>query len=226
MSTNKREPNTDIISAFGKASRPYGRLSGRPDAIVVAASTGGPQALATLFSNLGKLISEVPVFVVLHVPEHFTSVITTQIERISGRPTHAASDGEIARAGNIYFAPGNKHLVLKKSGIPVTMHLDNGPPVNFCRPSADRLFETAAEIYGGRLIAIVLSGMGSDGCAGASLISAAGGSVLAQDKETSAVWGMPAAVVEAGLAQKILPIDCIAMHAGRLLNSEMEGAAA
>ena len=198
----------------------------RPDAVVVAASTGGPQALATLFSSLGKLISDVPVFVVLHVPEHFTSVITGQIERISGRPTVAASDGEIARPGHIYFAPGNKHLVLKKAGLPVTMHLDSGPPVNFCRPSADRLFESAAQVYGAHLIAIVLSGMGADGCVGATAISEAGGSILVQDKETSAVWGMPAAVVDAGIAQKVLPIDCLGAFAGRLLNSELEGAAA
>ncbi len=202
------------------------RPARRPEAIVVAASTGGPQALAALFSELGKMIATVPVFVVLHMPEHFTDVVTAQIERMSGCATWAPKDGEIAKCGNIYFAPGSRHLVLKQAGLSVSMRLDDGPAINFCRPSADKLFSSAAEIYGRSLIGIVLSGMGNDGCAGAARIVETGGLVVAQDKETSAVWGMPAAVVGAGLASRVLPIDCIAGHVGRLLKGEIVGVAA
>ncbi len=198
----------------------------RPEAIVVAASTGGPQALATLFSELGKMISSVPVYVVLHMPEHFTDVVTAQIERMSGCVTRAPKDGEVAKCGHIYFAPGSRHLALVQAGPSVSMRLDAGPAINFCRPSADKLFSSAAEVYGRSLIGIVLSGMGSDGCIGAAKIVETGGVVVAQDKETSAVWGMPAAVVEAGLASHVLPIDWIAGHVGRLLKGESAGVAA
>ena len=102
----------DLAAGLRQTSR--ARSAKRYDAIVIAASTGGPQALATLFRELGKMISAVPVFVVLHMPEHFTSVVTAQIERLSGCPTHAVVDGETAKPGHIYFAPGNKHLVLVK----------------------------------------------------------------------------------------------------------------
>ena len=193
---------------------------------MIAASTGGPQALATLFAGFGKLMAHVPVFVVLHMPDHFTSIVTAQIERISGRPTLAASEGEIARPGTIYFAPGNKHLVLKAAGLKTSMHLDDGEPLNFCKPSANKLFDSATDVYGSSLIAIVLSGMGNDGCAGAKRIAEAAGTVIAQDRETSAVWGMPAAVAEAGIASTVLPIECIAQYAGRLLEGRNVGAAA
>jgi two-component system chemotaxis response regulator CheB len=159
------------------------------------------------------------------MPEHFTEVVTSQIERISGCKTSAAGTDVVAKAGHIYFAPGDRHLVLKRHGLAVTLHLDDGPAINYFRPSADMLFNSAAEAFGPRVIAIVLSGMGSDGCNGATQIASAGGVVVAQDRETSAVWGMPAAVVEAGIASSVLPIDCIAEYVGRLLN-RADGAAA
>jgi len=206
-------------------TRPVRRLAGDVEAIVIAASTGGPQALAALFSQLGKMIADVPVFVVMHMPEHFTEVVTSQVERISGCKTSAAQADAVAKPGHIYFAPGDRHLVLKRRGVAVTMHLDHGPAINYFRPSADVLFGSAADAFGPRVVAIVLSGMGSDGCNGAAQIAAAGGVVVAQDRETSAVWGMPAAVVEAGIASTVLPIDCIAGYVGRLLN-RTDGAAA
>lgn len=189
----------------------------RPQAIVVAASTGGPQALATLFSSLGPQLSDVPVFVVLHMPAPFASVVTGQIQKISTRPTSSAIDGEIARAGHIYFAPGDFHLSLRDRGLSVSMHLDHGPELNFCRPAADILFSSAAKIYGSSLIAIVLSGMGSDGCAGAVHVAKAGGLIFAQDEASSAVWGMPGAVAAAGVSHQILPPQDIAAHVARLL---------
>lgn len=198
----------------------------RPRAIVIAASTGGPQALATLFSGLGPMIDEIQVFVVLHMPAQFTEIVSNQIERISRRRASAARDNEIAAHGHIYIAPGGCHLRLEEKGLSTIMRLDDGPHVNFCKPSADILFSSAAEVFGSQLVSIVLSGMGSDGCEGARKIAHRGGKVIAQDKETSAVWGMPAAVVEAGIASAVLPVDCIAGHLALLFNRKKSGAAA
>ncbi len=198
----------------------------RTGAIVIAASTGGPQALETLFAGFGQAISEYPVYVVLHMPDVFTGSVTTRIQKIAGRKTRAAKDGKTAEAGRIYFAPGNKHLVLTAKSGSVCMHLDDSEPVNFCKPSANKLFSSAAKIYGSSLIAIVLSGTGSDGCAGAIEIANAGGLIIAQDQETSAAWGMPASVIEAGAASRILPIDLIAGYTGQYLAIQRRGAAA
>lgn len=204
------------------------RRSGRTpaEAIVVAASTGGPQALAALFASLGPQISQVPVFVVLHMPAQFGPIVVSQIERISGCPTHIAGHREVARSGHIYFAPGDQHLSLVDRGLSIGMNLDHGPEVNFCRPAADVLFSSAASVYGASTVAVVLSGMGNDGCAGALSISRAGGYVFAQDRASSAVWGMPGAVVESGAAQYVLPIPDIAAHIARLLVADRSGAAA
>jgi len=204
------------------------RRAGRKpaEAIVVAASTGGPQALASLFASLGPQISQVPVFVVLHMPAQFGPIVASQIERISGCPTHIAGHREVARCGHIYFAPGDQHLSLADRGLSIAMNLDHGPEVNFCRPAADVLFSSAASIYGASTVAIVLSGMGNDGCAGAQSIYRSGGTVFAQDRASSAVWGMPGAVVEAGAAHYVLPVPDIAAHVARLLVADRSGAAA
>lgn len=199
----------------------------RPDAIVVAASTGGPQALASLFSALGPQISDIPVFVVLHMPAPFGAVVTSQIGKVCGRPTTIASDGEVAKPGHIYFSPGNQHLSLRMNRRSVVMHLDSGPEINFCRPAADILFGSAADVFGRNLIAVVLSGMGSDGCAGASRIAEVGGLVFAQDEATSVVWGMPGAVAATGAAHFVLPPPEIAARiATILIGGRAAGAAA
>ena len=194
-----------------------------PEAIVIAASTGGPQALATFFAGLSAASLGAPIFVVLHMPEQLTNLMTAQIERISGRPTLAGAEGAAALPGHIYLAPGNKHLSLRRKGLAVTMHVDSGELVNYCRPSADVLFRSAAKAYGGNVAAVILSGMGADGCEGAKEIADAGGEIIAQDRETSAVWGMPAAVVEAGIARFVLPLESIASHIERMFRGGIAG---
>lgn len=188
-----------------------------PRAILIAASTGGPQALANLLSGLGRQLEYVPTFIVLHMSAPFELVLTSQIQKATDLPTQIAIDGEIPRRGHIYFAPADQHLYLRDRGLSVSMHLDRAPPLNFCRPSADALFSSAAAVYGASAIAIVLSGMGCDGCEGAVRIARAGGLVLAQDEGSSVAWGMPGAVVKAGAAHLALPVQDIAGHVGRLL---------
>ncbi|NTW41287.1 MAG: chemotaxis response regulator protein-glutamate methylesterase, partial [Cellulomonadaceae bacterium] len=122
---------------------------------------------------------------------------------------------EDLRPGTVYIAPGDFHLDLTRSASGARTHLQQGPPVNFCRPAVDVLFRSAVDVFGGDLLAVVLTGMGADGRTGCEAVLAAGGSVVVQDEPTSVVWGMPGAVASAGLAHAVLPIDEIASAIAR-----------
>ncbi|UMG92952.1 CheB methylesterase domain-containing protein [Nocardioides sp. TF02-7] len=119
------------------------------------------------------------------------------------------STGEPLVAGEVLVAPGDHHLRL--AGLPGSgrVRLDQGPQENFCRPAVDALFRSAGDVFGGRVLAVVLSGMGHDGLAGCRRLAAAGARVLVQDEQTSVVWGMPGAVAGAGLADEVLPLDLV-----------------
>ena len=131
-----------------------------------------------------------------------------------------ARDGEEVNAGTIYLAPGGRHMtVARRDGIAV-IALDDGPLVNFCKPAVDPLFSSAAAVWGHKVLALVLTGMGSDGLRGAQAIVAAGGSVMAQDEATSVVWGMPGQVAHAGLCSAVLPLNEIAPKLTRLFAGE------
>ncbi len=132
---------------------------------------------------------------------------------------HEAVDGEPVRPGTIYIAKGNWHmevLAAARFGSPATLHLSQGPLENHCRPSVDVLFRSVAAVYGAGVLAVVLTGMGSDGMLGCRVIRGNGGIVLAQDQATSTVWGMPGAVIHSGLAHKVLPLRSIAPEILRL----------
>ncbi len=183
----------------------------RTEAIVIAASTGGPMALERLVSDLPADLP-VPVFVVQHMPPPFPRMLANRLRRSGCLTVSEAGDREPALPGRVYLAPGGHHLTV--GGIrshPVTF-LDTGPPENSCRPAADKLFRTAAALWGPGLLAIVLTGMGRDGLLGCELVRRHGGTVLVQDRETSVVWGMPRHVAEAGLADAEVPIDDLATH--------------
>lgn len=187
-----------------------------PRVLLVGASTGGPQALNRVLAQLGGVIDHAPVLVVQHMPPTFTTILAEHLSRAVGRPAHEAIDGEEVRAGRIYIAPGGRHMrVVRRDGNPV-IALDDGPLVNFCKPAVDPLFDSAAEIWGSKNLAVVLTGMGSDGTRGAATLTAAGGTVIAQDEETSVVWGMPGSVANAGLCSAVLPLDQIAPKVARL----------
>jgi two-component system chemotaxis response regulator CheB len=154
--------------------------------------------------------------IVQHMPRTFTTILAEHLARASGRPAAEAVDGEPVRAGRIYIAPGGRHMrVVRRNGTASIM-LNDGAPVNFCKPAVDPLFSSAAEVWGNSNLAVVLTGMGSDGARGAGDIVAAGGGVIAQDEATSVVWGMPGAVAHAGVCSAVLPIDQIAPRILRL----------
>lgn len=172
---------------------------------------------------LSPHLGAVPVVVVLHMPPAFTSVVAGQIERATGRETTAAAHGEKPRPGRIYFAPGDKHLRIVKVGDVMSLCHFDAPPENFCRPSVDVLFRTAAQAYGSGLLGIVLTGMGVDGLNGARAIVTGGGSVIVQDEESSVVWGMPGAIAREGLAAAVLPPVEIAGTVAGLLRGILPG---
>jgi two-component system chemotaxis response regulator CheB len=189
-----------------------------PRVLLIGSSTGGPQALGAIVGSIGSIVDQAPVLITQHMPPTFTTILAEILERAGGRPVHEAIEGEALRAGAIYVAPGGRHLrVVRRDGVP-SAALDDGPQINFCKPAVDPMFSSAAEAWGGGILALVLTGMGSDGTRGAADIVAAGGSVIAQDEDTSVVWGMPGSVAKAGLCSAVLPIDQIAAKVTNLFS--------
>jgi two-component system, chemotaxis family, protein-glutamate methylesterase/glutaminase len=188
-----------------------------PRALVIGSSTGGPQALTVLLQKLTAAVDRAPTLITQHMPPTFTTVLAEHLRRVSGRGAHEAEHGEPVLAGGIYVAPGDRHMRVERDGGLIKIALGDDPPVNFCRPSVDPLFSSAAAVWGASVLALVLTGMGSDGTAGAANIVAAGGSVIAQDEATSVVWGMPRSVAQAGLCSAVLPLDQIAAKIIRLI---------
>jgi two-component system chemotaxis response regulator CheB len=153
------------------------------------------------------------------MPPTFTALFAEQLGRISERPCHEAIDGETALDGNIYLAPGDWHLVAAGRPGAVRLERTRTPPENYCRPAVDPMFRSLAPIFRERLLAVVLTGMGHDGRAGARAVVDAGGTVFAQDEASSVVWGMPGAVAQAGLAREILDLDALAGRVAQLFGS-------
>ena len=181
-----------------------------PRVLLIGASTGGPQALNKLMAQIGGIIDRSPVLITQHMPPTFTAILAEHLARVAGRPAREAKNGEEINSGTIYLAPGGKHMqVARHNGKPVIV-IDDGPMVNFCKPAVDPLFSSAAEIWGNKALALVLTGMGADGLRGARAIAAAGGSVIAQDEASSVVWGMPGQVATGGLCSAVLPLDTMA----------------
>jgi two-component system chemotaxis response regulator CheB len=181
-----------------------------PRCLLIGASTGGPRAVTQVIANLGLALQKVPVLIVQHMPPIFTAVFAEQLRVQSGVMAREPLHGEKLVPGQIYVAPGGRHMGLARGEAQPTIRLDDGPQVNFCRPAVDVLFHDAAAVFGASAMAVVLTGMGSDGTNGAHALVEAGATVLVQDEATSTVWGMPGSIAKAGLAHEILPLDRIA----------------
>ncbi len=181
-----------------------------PRALVIGASTGGPEALQVVMGRLGRAADRMPILVAQHMPATFTAVLAEHIGRACGRPTREGLHGEPVEAGHIYVAPGGKHMRVARAANKPTIALDDGPPVHFCKPAVDPLFVSASSVFGAGTLALVLTGMGSDGASGALAVARGGGNVIAQDEATSVVWGMPGATAKSGACAAVLPLDAIA----------------
>jgi len=203
----KKPPPPPVRSLPAKASRrgPQGRV----DVIAVGSSTGGPDALTKVLLGLGSDLP-VPVVVTQHMPPVFTKMFAERLDRSTPLSVVEAADGMELANGTVYIAPGDRHLVLHRRGTATVTQLSSAPPENSCRPAVDVMFRSVAQLYGSAAFAAVLTGMGYDGRGGAQVLRDAGAEILAQDEQSSVVWGMPGAVVGAGLADQVLPLDQIA----------------
>jgi two-component system, chemotaxis family, protein-glutamate methylesterase/glutaminase len=198
----------------GLRLRPFSLMM--PRALVIGSSTGGPQALTALIGKITAAIDRAPVLITQHMPPTFTTVLAEHLSRVAGRGAHEAEHGEPVLAGGVYVAPGGRHMRVARDKDGVKIALGDDPPINFCKPSVDPLFSSAATAWGSAALAVMLTGMGTDGTHGSADIAAAGGSIIAQDEETSVVWGMPRSVAQAGLCCAVLPLQEIAPRILRL----------
>ena len=182
------------------------RAPKRVDIIAIASSTGGPNALAELLPALPASLP-VPIVIVQHMPAEFTKSLAERLNSISAITVQEAAAGDRLKPGLALLAPGDHHMMVEQTlDKQALITLNQGPPENSCRPAADVLFRSVAKLYGDHTLAVVLTGMGKDGLAGARLIHETGGRILAQDEASSVVWGMPGEIAQAKLADAIVPL--------------------
>lgn len=206
-STTASKPTANVATAPPAWTRgSSGRRS--PRALVIGSSTGGPRALREVLCSLPSDFP-LPIFIVQHMPATFTPMLAKHLAADTRRPCSEASHREIVRSGHTYVAPGGFHLELERADNEVRMLITSGPQEHFCRPSVNPLFRSAASVYGAHVMGVMLTGMGEDGIEGSRELVAQGGRLLAQDEASSIVWGMPGAVVRAGLAEDVLPLNQI-----------------
>lgn len=174
------------------------------ECLAIGSSTGGISAIHELLKALDPRIDS-PILITQHLPASFIPYLVRQIDDLGLRPAHVATDGAVIKRGNIYCAPGDRHIGLKRHGADVRISLIKDWPDSAYRPSVDPMFIAVAQCFGARGAGVILSGMGSDGLAGAQMLADAGAPIYAQDAQSSTVWGMPGAVARAGLASVVLP---------------------
>jgi two-component system chemotaxis response regulator CheB len=201
------------ISTDNKAIAPLSQThrSGTVDTIVLGISTGGPQALTFLIPQLPENLS-VPVAIVLHMPVGYTEMFANRLNDISPLKVSEAKEGDVLQAGRVMIAPAGRHLTfVRQADGTVVTHLDARPFDTLHRPSVDVMFQSAAEVFRDRILGVVMTGMGSDGKQGSAWIKAHGGMIFTEAEETCVVYGMPRSVDEAGLSDKSVPLNQMAM---------------
>ena len=191
-------------------------ITPRIDVVAIGTSTGGPNALAEVLSMLAGDFP-VPIVIVQHMPPLFTRLLAERLSRKCAIKIQEGREGEILKAGEAWIAPGDCHMTVQRDARGVRLAMNKEPAENSCRPAVDVLFRSVAKTYGSHCLAVVLTGMGTDGTRGSQQVIEAGGRVVVQDEETSVVWGMPGAVVMAGLAEGIYPLREMAAAIDRLV---------
>ena len=194
--------------------------SSKCEAVLIGISTGGPKALRHVLPRLDAEFP-CPVIVVQHMPADYTSMMAERLNQECSLPMVEAKDGELIKKGKIYLAPGGHHLSLVKKQQQVFARLTLDAAVHSCRPSVDYTIERAVNVYDGKLLVVIMTGMGRDGVGGCELAKSCGATIFTQDAETSAVYGMPKAVKEAGIADRILPLGKIAAAITRHVNRSL-----
>lgn len=179
----------------------------KPNVLAIGSSTGGPQALFKVIAHLKGF--DVPIIITQHMPPMFTKILAQHITQQTGVTAHEGETGMKIENGHIYIAPGGFHMMFEKKGVDVFIVLNEGPHENFCRPSVDPMIRSAIATWGPKFMTVILTGMGSDGLPSAKMLVEDGGRVIAQDQESSVVWGMPGAVATNGLCTAVLPLQDI-----------------
>lgn len=177
-----------------------------PRIIGVGSSTGGPQALLKFINSLKDDLT-VPVVITQHMPAAFTKILAGHLSKASGLECIEAMDNTPLENGKVYIAPGDHHMIVVEKNEKKYLRLNQDPPENFCRPAVDPMFRSLSNLYGPAVLGVILTGMGQDGLKGSKVVVENGGTIIAQNQETSVVWGMPGAVSEAGICNAILPLD-------------------
>lgn len=190
--------------------------SNNPKCVCIGISTGGPQSLTTLVKGLPVDLG-VPIFIVQHMPPVFTKSLAEHLNNATKLNVSEATDGEFAKANHIYIAPGGKHMKVERNLTNIQIRVTDDPPVGACKPSVDYLFESIGSCYGRDTLAIIMTGMGSDGLAGCKKLHAVGARILAQDEASCVVYGMPRQIAENGLAHEILALDMVAARITQLI---------
>jgi two-component system chemotaxis response regulator CheB len=207
------DPRAQAISL-----RPFSPVP--PRLLAIGSSTGGPQALQVLIRGLSPVLARLPVVITQHMPPTFTAILAEHLTRASNRSAHEGVHGETIKPGTLYVAPGGKHMRLERHAETAVIAIGDDAPVHFCKPAVDPLFQSAATAFGPALLAVVLTGMGTDGTEGGRDIAAGGGSIIAQDEASSVVWGMPGSAAHSGQCSAVLPLEEIASRIVRLVNGD------
>ncbi|NPB09044.1 MAG: chemotaxis response regulator protein-glutamate methylesterase [Thermodesulfobacteria bacterium] len=192
----------------------------RREVVAIGVSTGGPKALAEVIPRLPGNFP-VPILIVQHMPPIFTAQLAARLDQLSALRVIEANQGVPVTPGKVFIAPGDKHMEVRITNGTKVIHLHKGPPENSCRPAVDVLFRSVAKVYGARSVGVIMTGMGHDGLAGAKQMKEAGALIIAQDEATSVVYGMPRAVVEAGIADYVLPLGEIANFLQKLFRQRI-----
>lgn len=190
---------------------------GRVDVVAIGVSTGGPNALAVLLPFFPKNFP-VPLVIVQHMPPFFTKLLAERLASKSQIEVVEGKAGQALTSGKAWLAPGDFHMVVEKNGNKVLVQTTKGPPENSCRPAVDVLFRSVAQVFGPKILAVIMTGMGQDGLVGCQHIKNAGGQIIVQDESSSVVWGMPSFVAKAGLAEKVLPLNQLGNEIMKRLN--------
>lgn len=195
---------TKALKSF-ELKKPAPGILYKTDVLAIGSSTGGPQALFKVISHLKTV--KVPIIITQHMPATFTRILAQHITQHTGVTAHEGENGMVLEAGKAYVAPGEKHMTFKRTNEHVEIVLNDGPPENFCKPSVDPMLRSAIDIWGKNILCVILTGMGNDGLKGGQILAEKNGRVIAQDEQSSVVWGMPGAVAMAGICSNVLPLD-------------------
>ncbi|MEH6402527.1 MAG: chemotaxis response regulator protein-glutamate methylesterase [Sneathiella sp.] len=203
----KSVPKTSLYRGSSVVLRKT-KLTILPQVLAIGSSTGGPQALFSVFEKLKGKIG-LPIFITQHMPATFTAILAEHLTKIYGLTCAEAIDGEKVVGNRVYLAPGDWHMRVAKDQKDVVIRLSQDAPVNYCRPAVDPMLKSINEVYGSRALTVILTGMGHDGQEGCEVLAEAGGYIIGQDEPSSVVWGMPGAVATAGLCNAVLPLNDI-----------------